>query len=262
MNNNAKNNKSNKIIIANWKMRLSLDGTLKLAKKMEANFAGFTGNEVVVCPNFISMLKVKESLKSSPIKLGSQDVFWKQEGSYTGEISPNMLNEAGCEYVIIGHSERREYLLENYEMIHLELKAVLNTKDLVPIVCIGESGNDRKTDHRDFVLVDQLQQALGGIDVIGNQQIIIAYEPIWAIGSGTAIEPEEAEYAHKIIKLTINNIFGMQVSDKNFRIIYGGSIDSKNVKKFVNLENLDGLLVGGASLDADEFYKVAKALSN
>jgi len=250
----------NRIVIANWKMRIMLNETLNLAKKMKTKFSKFNKGEVVICPNFISLKEVGKIFKGSKIKLGAQNVFWEQRGSYTGEISPDMLVEAGCQYVIIGHSERREYLLENYEMIHLELKAVLNVQGLTPIVCIGESREERKTERRDFVLVDQLHQALGGIDIIGNQQIIIAYEPIWAIGSGVAIEPEEAEYAHKIIRLTLKDIFGMQIANNNFRIIYGGSITSKNVKDFANLEDLDGLLVGGASLDTDEFFKVAKVI--
>ena len=145
-------------------------------------------------------------------------------------------------------------------MIHQKLKAVLNNGKLVPIVCIGENTEERKTDQRDFILTDQLYQALSGINIVGEQQIIIAYEPIWAIGSGITIEPAEAKYAHKIIKLTLNDIFGMQVVKDNFRIIYGGSINSRNVKGFVNIEDIDGLLVGGASLDEDEFYKVAKAI--
>ena len=150
--------------------------------------------------------------------------------------------------------------MENYEIIHKEIKAVLQVEDLIPIVCIGENWDERKTDRRDYVLYDQLQQALSGIDVVGDQKIILAYEPIWAIGSGTAIEPSEAEYAHKIIKLTLNNMFGMEIVNNNFKIIYGGSINPKNVKGFVGLENLDGMLVGGASLDADEFYSVVKAV--
>jgi len=148
----------------------------------------------------------------------------------------------------------------NYEMIHKEIKAVMQVEDLTPVVCIGENWEERKTDRRDYVLYDQLQQALSGIDIVGNQKIILAYEPIWAIGSGTAIEPSEAEYAHKIIKLTLNNMFGMKIVNNNFKIIYGGSITSENVKGFVDLENLDGMLVGGASLDAEEFYKVVKAV--
>ncbi len=249
-----------KIVIANWKMKLTLAETLNLAKSMKAKLAELKKGTIVVCPNLISLIDVNKILKGNNVKLGAQNVFWEEKGAYTGEISPNMLKEAGCEYAIIGHSERRKYLLENYEIIHQKLKAVLNVDGLIPVVCIGENTDERKTDRRDFVLVDQLHQALGGIDIIGDQRIIIAYEPIWAIGSGVAIEPSEAEYAHKIIKLTLKDIFGLQIAGNNFSIIYGGSIDGKNVKSFADIENIDGLLVGGASLDAQEFYKVAKAI--
>ena len=150
-------------------------------------------------------------------------------------------------------------MMENYEMIHREIKAIMAVEGLIPIVCIGENWDERKTDRRDFVLYDQIQQALSGVDIAANQEIIVAYEPIWAIGSGTAIEPSEAEYAHKIVRLTLNDMFGMKAVNENFKIIYGGSINSKNVKSFTSLEDLDGLLVGGASLDPEEFYKVAKA---
>ncbi len=250
-----------KIIIANWKMKLNLKETSDLLKKIKVKFKNVKKGEIAICPNFISLLEAKEILKKSNIKLGAQDVFWEGSGAYTGEISPSMLEEAGCKYVIIGHSERRKYFMENYEMIHREIKAVLAVEDLIPIVCVGENWDERKTDRRDFVLFDQIQQALGGIRWSGEEKIIIAYEPIWAIGSGTAIEPKEAVYAHKVIKLTLNDLFGVDVVKNNFKIIYGGSINSKNVKNFVGLENIDGVLVGGASLDPEEFYKVVQALT-
>lgn len=249
-----------KIIVANWKMKLGLAETLKLTKRVKAKFKGLNSGIIAVCPNFISLPEVKKILSGSKIKLGAQDVFWEDKGAYTGEVSPSMLMEVGCEYVIIGHSERRKFLMENYEMIHREVKAVLDVEHLIPIVCIGENWDERKTDRRDFVLFDQMQQALSGINIVGNQQIIIAYEPIWAIGSGTAIEPSEAEYAHKIIRLTLNDMFGVKIVNNNFRIIYGGSITSKNIQSFIGLEDIDGMLVGGASLDAKEFYLVAKAI--
>ena len=254
--------KDKKIIIANWKMKLGHVQTLKLAKEIKEKFKEFSDVEIAVCPNFISLLDVRKILKSSGIEIGGQDVFWEGSGAFTGEISPSILLEAECKYVIIGHSERRKFLMENYEMIHREIKAVLAVDDLVPIVCIGENWDERKTDRRDFVLFDQMQQALSGIDIGSDQQVIVAYEPIWAIGSGTAIEPQEAEYAHKIIRLTLNDMFGMNVVNKNFKIIYGGSINPGNVSGFIDLENLDGMLVGGASLDAEEFYKVIKTVVN
>lgn len=249
-----------KIIIANWKMKLGLKETFGHARDIKARFNNFSGADIVICPNFISLLEVKKIFEGTKIKIGAQDAFWEARGAYTGEISPGTLVEAGCKYVIIGHSERRKFLMENYEMIHKETKSVLSIKNLIPIVCIGENWDERKTDRRDYVLFDQLQQALSGIDITEEQKIIIAYEPIWAIGSGTAIEPQEAGYAHKVIKLTLTDMFNEKKAQNNFQIIYGGSISSKNVKEFVGLENLDGLLVGGASLDADEFYKVAKAI--
>lgn len=250
----------NKIVIANWKMKLGLKESLDLAQEFKEKFKDFKKDEVVVCSDFLSLTGVKKNLKGSNVKSGAQDVFWEDKGAYTGEISPDILKEAGCEYVIVGHSERRKYLDENYEMIHQKVKAVLNIDSLTPIVCIGEEAEDRKTEKRDFVLVDQLQQALGGISIMKNQQIIVAYEPIWAIGSGVAIEPEEAEYAHKIIKLALNDMFGMKEVSEHIRVVYGGSISGKNVKEFTDLEGIDGLLVGGASLDAEEFYKVADTM--
>jgi triosephosphate isomerase len=253
--------KKEKIIIANWKMQLTLAQTVDLAKKMKAKFATFKKGQVVVCPNLVSLKDVGSALKGSAVRLGAQNVFWSEKGAYTGEISPSMLKDAGCRYVIVGHSERRQYMKESYEDINKKVKAVLGVDGLAPIVCIGESWEERKTDRRDFILTEQLELALAGVQPMGGQKIVVAYEPIWAIGSGTAIEPSEAEYAHKIIKLTLNQMFGMQVISDHFNVVYGGSISSKNVKNFVNLENIEGLLVGGASLDADEFYKVANAIT-
>jgi triosephosphate isomerase len=255
---------NNKIIIGNWKMKKGLAESVALTKELVDKFKDFkvAGKTVAVCPTLVALTEVNKVLKKSAIKMGAQNVFWEDRGSYTGEISPQMLIEAGCQYVIIGHSERRKYLLENYAMIHLKVREVLNTEKLIPVVCIGEENEDRKTDRRDFVLLNQLQQALGGIDISRDQRIIVAYEPVWAIGSGAAIEPSEVTYAHKIIKLALDDMFGMQVVERNLRIIYGGSVTGKNVKRFSNLENMDGLLVGGASLDAEEFYKICRGIEN
>ena len=250
-----------KYIIANWKMKLNYAETLALSKKFKEKFSGFKRGEIVVCPTTLFLTEARKIFKGSAIKLGAQNVFWENVGAYTGEVSPDDLAEIGCRYVIIGHSERRKYLFENYEMIHKKVRAVLEIENLTPIVCIGESFEEKKSDRRDFVLVEQLQQALSGVDVYGEQMIIVAYEPVWAIGTGTAIEPAEAEYAHKIIKLALGDMFGAQAVSKNFRIIYGGSINLKNVKNFAGRENMDGLLVGADSLKADEFYKIADIIT-
>lgn len=241
-------------------MKLGLAETIKLSLEMKEKFQYLKSGEIVVCPNFISLLPVRKELQGSRIKLGAQDAFWEARGAYTGEISPDLLVEAGCEYVIIGHSERRQYLLLNYELIHKELRAVLDTK-LTPILCIGETADDKKAGRGDKVIFEQLQQALTGIEIIDDQQMVIAYEPIWAIGTGNVITPKEAAYAHKIIRLTINDMFGMHIANNNFRIVYGGSVAADNAHEFLNIENIDGLLVGGASLKADEFFKIAKTFT-
>lgn len=253
-------NLNGRVVIANWKMKLGLKESLELAKDLKVKFADFKKNGVAVCPSTFALSEIKKVLKSSNIKLGAQDVFWEEKGAFTSETPVSALEELGCEYVILGHSERRQYMHENYEMINRKLKAVLNHGKITPVVCIGENWEERKTDRRDFVLTHQLQHALGGLSLLQDQKVIIAYEPIWAIGSGAAIEPTEAEYAHRVIRLTLKDILGSNVSTDNIKVIYGGSISSKNVKAFAELENIDGLLVGGASLDANEFYKVAKAM--
>ncbi len=246
----------NKIVIANWKMKRNLAETTALLKEFKAEFKDFGKEDAVICPNFISLLEAKKVFEETKLKLGAQAVFWEDKGSFTGEISATMLTEVGCEYVIVGHSERRQYLLTNYEMIHKKTRAVLRVKGLTPIICIGEQAEDRKSDRRDFILIQQIQQSLAGIEVVKGENIIIAYEPVWAVGAGTTLEPEEAEYAHKIIKLALNDMFGMKTVNESFRIIYGGSINSENVEAFIKEDNLDGFLVGGASLDAKEFKKI------
>ncbi|MFA5248080.1 MAG: triose-phosphate isomerase [Patescibacteria group bacterium] len=252
-----------KIILGNWKMKKDLNVSLDDSKKFQEKFKDFktSDKEVVICPNHVALTGVGENLKGTKIKLGAQDVFWEQQGAYTGEISPTTLVEAGCQYVIIGHSERRKHMLENYSMIHQKVRAVLDVDGLTPVICIGEENEDRKTDRRDYVLLYQLQQALGGIDIVTyGKNIIVAYEPVWAIGSGTVIEPSEVTYAHKIIKLALNDMFGMKIVEESFKIVYGGSVTSVNVSQFSNLDNMDGLLVGGASLDAEEFYKICEGI--
>jgi triosephosphate isomerase len=249
-----------RIVLANWKMKLGFNDSVKLAGDFAKTFKDFKKDDIVVCPDTVSLREVAGTLDGTNIKIGAQNVFWEESGSYTGETSPLVLKEAGCKYVIIGHSERRRHLLENYSMIHQKVKSVLDAGELIPVVCIGESNEDRKTDKRDYVLVDQLQQALGGINIVKGQEIIVAYEPVWAIGSGLTIEEDEVKYAYKIITLALNDIYGAQIVSDNFRIIYGGSVTSDNVANFAKLDSGDGLLVGGASLDAEEFRKIADAM--
>jgi triosephosphate isomerase len=251
------------IIIANWKMKLALAESLKLAKKIlkESGIRNQeSGIEIVLCPSFIILSDIQKlifKIRNSKfkIRLGAQDVFWETKGAFTGEVSAFMLKEAGCEYVIIGHSERREYLKETDEMIHKKIKVVLE-EDLIPVLCVGETFGERQQGQKDFRIIMQVTKALEGIKIKPRQNLIIAYEPVWVIGSGQAVEPEEAEHTNRVIKQTLIDLFGSEIAEENFRIIYGGSVDSSTVKDFVDQPTVDGVLVGGASLDAEEFVKL------
>ncbi|MCD4693963.1 triose-phosphate isomerase [bacterium] len=249
--------KKNKIIIANWKMELGFKESLALALEMKNMFSGFSKGGVVICPDFISLSEVGKELTGSIIKLGAQDVFWEEKGAYTGEVSSSELEEVGCEYVIIGHSERRGYLKEDYSLINKELKNLLKESKLIPILCIGEKKESRESGKVEEVLSEQLRQALEGVSIKDDSQIIVAYEPLWAIGSGLVIKPEDMNEVNKIIVQSLSNIFNNKIAENNFLRIYGGSVNSGNVKDFAQIEGLDGLLVGGASLNSDEFYKMA-----
>ncbi len=253
-----------KIIIANWKMKLNIKESLNLTQEYIKAFSDSSlleNKEVVICPLEITLTEINKILKNSKIKLGAQNVFWEDAGAYTGEVSALSLEETGCNYVIIGHSERRNFLLENYQMIHQKIKAVLNHSKMTPIVCIGESLKEKEDKKGDYVIVEQLQQSFGGIRLLDDQKIIVAYEPIWAIGTGQVIKPQDAENMHEIIIAALVNLFGVDIVKNQFKIIYGGSVDGSNAKDFENLDNIDGFLVGGASLKTEEFIKIIKALS-
>jgi len=250
-----------KIIIANWKIKLDVPASLELAESYQKKFKQeITGKEVVACPSLVVLNEAGKIFQNSAVQLGAQNVFWEERGAYTGEVSVRMLEQTGCRYVIIGHSERRQYLLENYQMIHQKLKEVLYDSKLIPIVCSGETLKEKETGKRDYVIVDQLQQAFSGIQLLPKQQVIIAYEPVWAIGTGQVITPEDAENMHEIIHAAMVDLFGIDIINQQFRIVYGGSVESKNVGGFSKLDNIDGLLVGGASLEAEEFYRIVRGI--
>ncbi len=241
------------IIIANWKMNLSLAESKQLANSLRNIDQG--KNELVICPSFISLVTVGEILKKGKIKLGAQDCFWEAKGFYTGEISLENLKEIGCEFVIVGHSERRKYLKETDEMVHQKTKAAL-ASGLIPIICVGETFEQRQQGAKDYILIQQTTRALEGVKIDVNQRIIIAYEPVWVIGSGQAISPQEAAEANQVIRQILLDLFPAKFVKDNILIIYGGSVDHKNVSSFIRQESIDGVLVGGASLKADTFLNL------
>lgn len=252
-----------KVIIANWKMALTLKETenltLETLKGLE-NF-NFSHTDVVLCPSFPALPLVNEIIKKSklPVLLGSQDVFWEEKGAYTGAVSPLMLKEIGVKYIIIGHSERRLNLKETDEMVHKKMRVAL-INDFIPILCVGETFEERENNQRDIVIIKQVSYGVEGINLSKNDRFIIAYEPVWAIGSGQAVEPMDLEQANFIIKQRLVDLFGLDLVERNVRIIYGGSVDSHNIDKFVK-RNIDGFLIGGASLNAQEFLKIVEMIS-
>lgn len=245
------------LIIANWKMKLGLDQSRLLAQAVKKIP---TGNaEVVICPSFPSLTTVSTVLARSRFALGAQDCFWEAHGAYTGAVSPETLHEIGCRYVIVGHSERRQYLGETDEMVRRKVAAALSA-GLVPIVCVGETFEQRQTGHQDYALIQQTSRALEGIALTEDQQLIVAYEPVWVIGTGQAISPDQAQAAHQVIRQTLIDLFPLPLVTENIRIIYGGSVDSDNVGDFVSLEHTGGVLVGNASLDAGEFAALIRSV--
>jgi triosephosphate isomerase len=211
--------------------------------------------EIVVCPPFTALYAVKNVISNSNINLGAQDMFWESEGAYTGEVSPLMLKDIGCKYVIIGHSERRQNFFETDETVNKKIKSAIN-HNLIPIVCVGEKLEQREKGQTFDVVKNQIKFALNGLDKSNVENMVIAYEPIWAIGTGRNATPEDANDVIKLIRNEIKEKFG-DVSF-NIRIQYGGSVKPENIKQFMEKEEIDGALVGGASLKTESFAKIVK----
>lgn len=252
----------NKIyLIANWKMNLKPKEAVNLSKEIIKEAIGFTAKaEIVLCPSFDSISSVAEELKDSSVKLGAQDCFWEAEGSYTGEISPKFLAEAGVKYVILGHSERRQNLSETSHQVGLKVRAALAT-GLAPILCVGETFEERQEGRKDFVIMQQLNHSLLDIKLLANDFLIVAYEPVWVIGSGQAVDPEEAEHTSQVIKQTLFDIFGTEIYKQQTAVIYGGSVNPNNFQSFLGQPTIKGALVGTASLEAGTFVEMIKQTS-
>lgn len=237
-----------KIIIANWKMKAPYKKAPVLLKRFGAlKFSGSA--EAVLCPDFISLSLASKNLKGSKLKMGAQDASIALQGAYTGEVSASDLKDLGVTYVILGHSERREYFSESDEVINKKLQAVLSVKGLVPVLCVGEKVRGKSPKE---ILFKQLKGALKNIKLSPEQSIVVAYEPIWAIGTGQVVSPSEVTLAHLLIKGFLTKIF----KPDQCRVIYGGSVDAKNSANFRDIEVVDGLLVGGASLNPKDFLTI------
>jgi triosephosphate isomerase len=247
-----------KVIAGNWKMNNDLTETQNLISKLSNGLSKEKINcDVIVCPPFTSLMEASSLLKNTTIKLGAQNMFYEDSGAYTGEISASMLKSVGCEYVILGHSERRTFFYDTNEVINKKIKKALES-GLKPIFCIGETLEQREKNVTIEVIKQQLTIGLGDISENSLSNIIVAYEPVWAIGTGRNATPEQAEDVHKYIRSWIKEKYSSNVAE-NLVIQYGGSVKPDNAKELLSQKDIDGALVGGACLKAESFIYIIKA---
>jgi len=237
-------------IVGNWKMYKTIPEALSLVKALLPHLP--KDREVAVAPPFTALYSVASCIKGTALKLAAQNVFWEREGAYTGEISPLMLKDIGCEYVIIGHSERRLYFGEIDKTVAKKVNAVLE-EGLKPILCVGERLEEREKGETFEIVKKQFLGSLENIQEI--QKLVIAYEPVWAIGTGKTASPAQAQEVHKYLRHLVEEKWGREVSEE-IRILYGGSVKPKNINELMQEEDIDGVLVGGASLKAEAFIKI------
>jgi triosephosphate isomerase len=241
------------LIAGNWKMNTTVKEAVDLIKKMQSGLNKIQGVEKLVCPPFVSLVDAKAALKGGSVKLGAQNVFYEEKGAYTGEISPLMLKDL-CDYIIIGHSERRQILGESNEMINKKLKAAI-TFGFKPIFCIGETLAENEASQTKEVLGRQIYTCSDKVYFLSG--MVIAYEPIWAIGTGKSATGEDANKTIGFIREFVSRLHGTDIAGE-VRILYGGSVTAANIAEFMQQTEIDGALVGGASLKADDFVSIVK----
>ncbi len=240
----------------NWKMNKTLTETEEYFKDFLKKISeiDFSDREIMIAPPFTVLSLCQKIVKDSPIRLGAQNACWEEKGAFTGEIAPSMLKELGVSYVILGHSERRHIFGETDELIAKRVEGVYKF-GLVPILCVGETLEERNKGKTLEVVERQLIEGLKGIKDIKGEDLVIAYEPVWAIGTGINATPEQAEEVHFFIREKLTSIYSEEKAQK-IRILYGGSVNPENIKDLMKKLNIDGVLVGGASLDPEKFFKI------
>lgn len=242
------------LIVGNWKMHKTPSESSELARAIRTGLDGYSGVSVVLCPPFTSLVTVGKELAGSGVGLGAQNLHWAEEGPYTGEVSGKFLLELGCRWVIIGHSERRRHFGETDELVNRKLKAAQRFT-ISPIVCLGEDLEQRRSNQTLRVVAEQFQRAFDGVDP--DPEIVIAYEPVWAIGTGQNATPAQATEVHNYLRELVQSLYGSEVSGAT-RILYGGSVSPDNIAQLMAEPEIDGALVGGGSLQARSFVKIVK----
>jgi len=245
------------VIAGNWKMNKHIVESVSLVKELKDFIRGIKGVDIVVCPPFTSLGLVKEIINGTNIHLGAQNMYWETKGAFTGEISPLMLKDVGCEYVILGHSERREYFKETSDEVANKTKAAF-LANLIPIVCVGENLEEKESGKTESIIEQEIMALFPKIDSTLAARIIVAYEPIWAIGTGKSSSSQDANLIIKFIRKLFFSKYGDKIAER-IRILYGGSVNYKNIDEFMNESDIDGALVGGASLHALSFSQIVKA---
>ncbi len=248
-----------KIIAGNWKMNNDISATISLITELKKGISEKTNATVIVCPPFVSLETTQTLLKDSSIKFGAQNMYYEESGAFTGEISPLMLKSVGCEYVILGHSERRTIFNESDSLINKKIKAAIK-HGLKPIFCIGETLEEREKGITFDVCERQVKNGLENIFENELDNLIIAYEPVWAIGTGKTATSDQAEEVHSFVRKLIEKMYSHNLAEK-IVIQYGGSVKPENAKELLSQPNIDGALVGGACLKADSFLKIINAVN-
>jgi len=237
-------------------MNKTADEAVELAKEINEQYNNHDV-DVVLCPPFTNLYAVHQVIKNSPIGLGAQNIFWEEHGAYTGEICAGMLKSVGCQYVIIGHSERRQYFNETDETVNKRVKKAIES-EFTPIVCVGEVLSEREAGDTEKVVEKQVRGALTGLSRTDAAKIIIAYEPVWAIGTGKVATPEQAQQVHKMIRDLLVELYDNELAE-SVRIQYGGSMKPDNARELLSQPDIDGGLIGGAALKADAFLGIINA---
>ena len=242
------------MIAGNWKMHMTAQEAADLAAAMRKGLDPDLKHEVLLAPTFTALHAVNAVLAGSKIFLSSQDVCWEEKGAFTGAVSPSQIKDAGCTHAIIGHSERRKVFLETDEVINKKMKAAIKA-NIVPVLCIGETLEERESQKTYRVLETQLTGAFAGITAAEAATTVIAYEPVWAIGTGKTATPDQAQDAHVFVRNQMERIYGKGYAEA-VRILYGGSVKADNIDELMAQPDIDGALVGGESLKADKFLRV------
>ncbi len=242
------------LIAGNWKMHKTVPETLAYIEAFKPLVAGVEDRDIMLAPPFTALDAAQRALEGTNIALGAQNCHWEEEGAFTGEVSPRMLADLGVTYVILGHSERRHIFGETDEMIRRKLEAALR-HELIPILCIGERLEEREAGKTLSVLERQLKEGLKGLSASDLKDLVVAYEPVWAIGTGKTATPEQAEEAHAFCRKLLAGMFGEEFAERT-RILYGGSVKPENVVGLMARPDIDGALVGGASLKPDVFARI------